>query len=134
MVWCSGHYIPQLAVAILDHNKHSTGFKFNLKGVAVRPHILLITCSIVLFFFFFFFCLLFCWCFAHTNFNFMVDWESTSETWSWCTGNIWILLVTWNDFRWNWSYNHERLRFWWLWICNPSQRKCSMQQCNSYSQ
>ncbi|KAM5562443.1 hypothetical protein ABKV19_017590 [Rosa sericea] len=30
----AGHYIPQLAVAILDHNKHSTGFKFNLKGVA----------------------------------------------------------------------------------------------------
>ncbi|XP_004290564.1 PREDICTED: serine carboxypeptidase-like 42 [Fragaria vesca subsp. vesca] len=31
----AGHYIPQLAVAILDHNKHSTGFKFNLKGVAI---------------------------------------------------------------------------------------------------
>ena len=32
----AGHYIPQLAVAILDYNSHSTGFKFNLKGVAVR--------------------------------------------------------------------------------------------------
>ncbi|XP_019190427.1 PREDICTED: serine carboxypeptidase-like 42 [Ipomoea nil] len=31
----SGHYIPQLAVALLDHNKYSKGFKFNLKGVAI---------------------------------------------------------------------------------------------------
>ncbi|CAL9019961.1 unnamed protein product [Prunus brigantina] len=31
----AGHYIPQLAIAILDHNEHSTGFKFNLKGVAI---------------------------------------------------------------------------------------------------
>ncbi|KAK9944066.1 hypothetical protein M0R45_009650 [Rubus argutus] len=31
----AGHYIPQLANAILDHNKYSTGFKFNLKGVAI---------------------------------------------------------------------------------------------------
>ncbi|KAK9943772.1 hypothetical protein M0R45_009369 [Rubus argutus] len=31
----AGHYIPQLAIAILDHNKYSTGFKFNLKGVAI---------------------------------------------------------------------------------------------------
>ncbi|KAM2080205.1 hypothetical protein ACFX1T_033995 [Malus domestica] len=31
----AGHYIPQLAIAILDHNKQSTGFKFNLKGVAI---------------------------------------------------------------------------------------------------
>ncbi|KAL6311136.1 hypothetical protein AAG906_025685 [Vitis piasezkii] len=34
----AGHYIPQLAVALLDYNSHSTGFKFNLKGVAVRWH------------------------------------------------------------------------------------------------
>lgn len=31
-----GHYIPQLAVALLDYNSRSVGFKFNLKGVAVR--------------------------------------------------------------------------------------------------
>lgn len=31
----AGHYIPQLAVALLDHNGHSTGFKFNLKGIAI---------------------------------------------------------------------------------------------------
>ncbi|TKY74161.1 Serine carboxypeptidase 42 [Spatholobus suberectus] len=31
----AGHYIPQLANAILDHNAHSTGFKFNIKGVAI---------------------------------------------------------------------------------------------------
>lgn len=31
----AGHYIPQLAVALLDHNKYSKGFKFNLKGVAI---------------------------------------------------------------------------------------------------
>lgn len=31
----AGHYIPQLAVALLDYNSHSTGFKFNLKGVAI---------------------------------------------------------------------------------------------------
>ncbi|KVH87416.1 Peptidase S10, serine carboxypeptidase [Cynara cardunculus var. scolymus] len=29
-----GHYIPQLAIALLDHNAHSTDFKFNIKGVA----------------------------------------------------------------------------------------------------
>lgn len=31
----AGHYIPQLAVALLDHNEHSSDFKFNLKGVAI---------------------------------------------------------------------------------------------------
>ncbi|XP_076901314.1 serine carboxypeptidase-like 42 [Bidens hawaiensis] len=31
----AGHYIPQLAIALLDHNQHSTGFKFNIKGVAI---------------------------------------------------------------------------------------------------
>lgn len=31
----AGHYIPQLANAILDYNAHSTGYKFNLKGVAI---------------------------------------------------------------------------------------------------
>ncbi|EXC26581.1 Serine carboxypeptidase-like 42 [Morus notabilis] len=31
----AGHYIPQLAIALLDYNEHSTGFKFNLKGVAI---------------------------------------------------------------------------------------------------
>ncbi|KAK6131994.1 hypothetical protein DH2020_034261 [Rehmannia glutinosa] len=31
----AGHYIPQLAVALLDHNEHSTEFKFNIKGVAI---------------------------------------------------------------------------------------------------
>ncbi|WJX40350.1 Serine carboxypeptidase-like 42 [Trifolium repens] len=31
----AGHYIPQLANAILDYNAHSTNFKFNLKGLAI---------------------------------------------------------------------------------------------------
>lgn len=31
----AGHYIPQLAVAMLDYNVHSTGFKFNIKGLAI---------------------------------------------------------------------------------------------------
>ncbi|KAF9599675.1 hypothetical protein IFM89_001621 [Coptis chinensis] len=31
----AGHYIPQLADQLLDHNAHSTGFKFNIKGVAI---------------------------------------------------------------------------------------------------
>lgn len=31
----AGHYIPQLANVLLDHNAHSTGFKFNIKGVAI---------------------------------------------------------------------------------------------------
>ncbi|CAA2976487.1 serine carboxypeptidase-like 42 [Olea europaea subsp. europaea] len=31
----AGHYIPQLAVAILGHNEHSKEFKFNIKGVAI---------------------------------------------------------------------------------------------------
>ncbi|CAI0625463.1 unnamed protein product [Linum tenue] len=31
----AGHYIPQLADLLLEHNAHSKGFKFNLKGVAI---------------------------------------------------------------------------------------------------
>ncbi|CAL5384547.1 unnamed protein product [Camellia sinensis] len=31
----AGHYIPQLTIALLDHNAHSSGFKFNIKGVAI---------------------------------------------------------------------------------------------------
>ncbi|KAE8647184.1 serine carboxypeptidase-like 42 [Cucumis sativus] len=31
----AGHYIPQLADAILDYNIHSKAFKFNIKGVAI---------------------------------------------------------------------------------------------------
>ncbi|KAL7117805.1 hypothetical protein ACP275_03G096100 [Erythranthe tilingii] len=31
----AGHYIPQLAIALLDHNEHSPKFKFNIKGVAI---------------------------------------------------------------------------------------------------
>ncbi|GMH17126.1 hypothetical protein Nepgr_018967 [Nepenthes gracilis] len=31
----AGHYIPQLAVLLLDYNEHSKGFKFNVKGVAI---------------------------------------------------------------------------------------------------
>ncbi|KAL2318354.1 hypothetical protein Fmac_032230 [Flemingia macrophylla] len=31
----AGHYIPQLTNALLDHNAHSAGFKFNIKGVAI---------------------------------------------------------------------------------------------------
>lgn len=31
----AGHYIPQLTIALLDHNERSTGFKFNIKGVAI---------------------------------------------------------------------------------------------------
>lgn len=38
----TGHYIPQLAIALLDHNAKSSGFKFNIKGVAVRNSNLII--------------------------------------------------------------------------------------------
>ncbi|KAJ1411096.1 Peptidase S10, serine carboxypeptidase [Sesbania bispinosa] len=31
----TGHYIPQLTNVLLDHNARSTGFKFNIKGVAI---------------------------------------------------------------------------------------------------
>ncbi|KAL3845444.1 hypothetical protein ACJIZ3_002847 [Penstemon smallii] len=31
----AGHYIPQLAIALLDHNEHSKDFKFNIKGVLI---------------------------------------------------------------------------------------------------
>ncbi|KAG7533142.1 Alpha/Beta hydrolase fold [Arabidopsis thaliana x Arabidopsis arenosa] len=31
----AGHYIPQLADAILDYNSRSSGFKFNIKGIAI---------------------------------------------------------------------------------------------------
>ncbi|XWS25017.1 hypothetical protein CRYUN_Cryun27aG0034600 [Craigia yunnanensis] len=31
----TGHYIPQLADVLLDRNVHTTGFKFNIKGVAI---------------------------------------------------------------------------------------------------
>ncbi|KAL5075584.1 hypothetical protein RYX36_014568 [Vicia faba] len=31
----AGHYIPQLANVIIDYNNDSTGFKFNIKGVAI---------------------------------------------------------------------------------------------------
>ncbi|GAB2213210.1 hypothetical protein Droror1_Dr00021232 [Drosera rotundifolia] len=31
----AGHYIPQLAVLLLEHNKYSKDFKFNLKGIAI---------------------------------------------------------------------------------------------------
>ncbi|XAR62438.1 Carboxypeptidase D [Bertholletia excelsa] len=31
----AGHYIPQLAVVLLDHNTHSSELKFNIKGVAI---------------------------------------------------------------------------------------------------
>lgn len=31
----AGHYIPQLAVAVLDYNAQSKKFKFNMKGVAI---------------------------------------------------------------------------------------------------
>lgn len=31
----AGHYIPQLAVAVLDYNAQSKKFKFNLRGVAI---------------------------------------------------------------------------------------------------
>ncbi|KAK9111334.1 hypothetical protein Scep_018853 [Stephania cephalantha] len=31
----AGHYIPQLADVLLQHNEHSTDFKFNIKGVAI---------------------------------------------------------------------------------------------------
>ncbi|CAL0319468.1 unnamed protein product [Lupinus luteus] len=31
----AGHYIPQLADAILNYNAKSTGFKFNIKGLAI---------------------------------------------------------------------------------------------------
>lgn len=34
-VCTAGHYIPQLAVAVLDHNAHSRASKMKLKGVAV---------------------------------------------------------------------------------------------------
>ncbi|KAG7536875.1 Peptidase S10 serine carboxypeptidase [Arabidopsis suecica] len=31
----AGHYIPQLADGILSYNSHSSGFKFNIKGIAI---------------------------------------------------------------------------------------------------
>lgn len=31
----AGHYIPQLANVLLNHNQHSVGFKFKIKGVAI---------------------------------------------------------------------------------------------------
>ncbi|CAN6458491.1 unnamed protein product [Victoria cruziana] len=31
----AGHYIPQLANVLLEHNRRSSGFKFNLKGLAI---------------------------------------------------------------------------------------------------
>ncbi|XP_071692587.1 serine carboxypeptidase-like 42 [Rutidosis leptorrhynchoides] len=31
----AGHYIPQLTIALLDHNERSSDFKFNIKGVAI---------------------------------------------------------------------------------------------------
>lgn len=31
----AGHYIPQLANVLLNHNRHSTGFEFKIKGVAI---------------------------------------------------------------------------------------------------
>ncbi|KAL1189527.1 Serine carboxypeptidase-like 42 [Cardamine amara subsp. amara] len=31
----AGHYIPQLADAILSYNSHSSGFKLNVKGIAI---------------------------------------------------------------------------------------------------
>ncbi|OVA01521.1 Peptidase S10 [Macleaya cordata] len=31
----AGHYIPQLANVLLDHNKYSTDFKFKIKGLAI---------------------------------------------------------------------------------------------------
>ncbi|XP_052736840.1 serine carboxypeptidase-like 42 isoform X2 [Vigna angularis] len=31
----AGHYVPQLTNVLLDHNAGSTGFKFNIKGVAI---------------------------------------------------------------------------------------------------
>uniref|UniRef100_A0A7N0VIJ6 Carboxypeptidase n=1 Tax=Kalanchoe fedtschenkoi TaxID=63787 RepID=A0A7N0VIJ6_KALFE len=31
----AGHYIPQLAIELLDHNEHSTNSKFNIKGIAI---------------------------------------------------------------------------------------------------
>ncbi|CAN6475723.1 unnamed protein product [Victoria cruziana] len=31
----AGHYIPQLASVLLEHNRHSTGFTFNIKGLAI---------------------------------------------------------------------------------------------------
>ncbi|XP_020588235.1 serine carboxypeptidase-like 42 [Phalaenopsis equestris] len=31
----AGHYIPQLALVLLNHNKHPNNFKFNIKGVFI---------------------------------------------------------------------------------------------------
>ncbi|KAK1267726.1 Serine carboxypeptidase-like 42 [Acorus gramineus] len=31
----TGHYIPQLAEVLLNHNEYSNGLKFNIKGVAI---------------------------------------------------------------------------------------------------
>ncbi|XP_074590746.1 serine carboxypeptidase-like 42 [Curcuma longa] len=31
----AGHYIPQLANVLLDYNRHSSGFKFKIKGIAI---------------------------------------------------------------------------------------------------
>uniref|UniRef100_A0A1J3JXR6 Carboxypeptidase n=1 Tax=Noccaea caerulescens TaxID=107243 RepID=A0A1J3JXR6_NOCCA len=36
----AGHYIPQLADAILSYNSHSSGFKFNVKGITIGNSLL----------------------------------------------------------------------------------------------
>ncbi|KAK1357276.1 serine carboxypeptidase-like 42 [Heracleum sosnowskyi] len=36
----AGHYIPQLAIALLDHNEQSRGYKFNIKGVVIGNRLL----------------------------------------------------------------------------------------------
>ena len=136
---CVGHYIPQLAIALLDYNAHSTGFKFNIKGVAVRKMSILIDISeflhnqssslwyiyiyIYKFFQNIFFGIMLLLYNPSILFTFFLwlDWESTSKTWSGCSSNLRILLVPWNDFWWSWPYHHEQMWFWWLCLRKSSQ-------------
>ncbi|KAK1386195.1 hypothetical protein POM88_023930 [Heracleum sosnowskyi] len=41
----AGHYILQLAIALLDHNEQSRGYKFNIKGVAIGNRLLKLDCD-----------------------------------------------------------------------------------------
>ncbi|KAG7533143.1 Alpha/Beta hydrolase fold [Arabidopsis thaliana x Arabidopsis arenosa] len=60
----AGHYIPQLANATLNYNSHSSGFKFNMKGIPMGNPLLKLDREIAAAFEFF--------CFAETGSRKMV--------------------------------------------------------------
>ena len=62
-----------------------------------------------------------------------IDWKPTPEAWSGYPINIWVLLVAWNDFWWNWPCNYEWLWFWGLCLPKSSQRIPFMQTCHIWS-